>query len=183
MYLSQQRIPYLDEPAFQWYNSFDPLGEFITSPDPTPAITLLNSVLKHLTSACGWSPSEIHMYGFAQGGSVAAEFTLAWWRSESSALGSVVSCAGPLLSYPTPTKTCPTPILVYRRAEPPATEVAAFRKGFSHIKEVRKAGQEGMPRSHNEWEPIMRFWSERLTKRAGDGLYEVMSGMEPSPSD
>lgn len=33
-----------------------------------------------------------------------------------------------------------------------------------------------MPRSREEWEPIMRFWSEKLSRRQVGGLYEVMSG-------
>lgn len=39
---------------------------------------------------------------------------------------------------------------------------------------------EGMPRSKEEFEPIMRFWSEQLGRRQMDGLYEVMSGMVPA---
>lgn len=175
-----QQIPYLDEPAFQWYRTFDELGEFIAAPDPTPALTLLEQVIKHLTTDCGWSASEVHLFGFAQGGSVAVEFGLSWWRSESTSLGSLVTVSGPLLSYPTPTNPCPTPVLVYRRTQAAAAEAAAFHKGFSHVKEVRKPGEEGMPRSKDEWEPIMRFWSERLTRRTGEGLYEVLSGIGPS---
>jgi predicted esterase len=174
-----QQIPYLDEPAFQWYRSFDELGELVTAPDPTPALTLLNKVVMHLVTDCGWSPPEIHLFGFAQGGSVAAEFALSWWRTESTSFGSLVTLSGPLLSYPTPSKPCLTPVLVYRRSAAAATEAAAFHKGFSHIKEVIKPGQEGMPRSKDEWEPIMQFWSQRLARLAGEGLYEVLSGMTP----
>ena len=35
---------------------------------------------------------------------------------------------------------------------------------------------EGMPRSREEMEPLMRFWSEHLGRRQVEGLYEVMSG-------
>lgn len=39
------------------------------------------------------------------------------------------------------------------------------------------AGRAGMPASKEEWEPIMRFWSEKLRRRQAEGLYEVMSGL------
>jgi hypothetical protein len=35
---------------------------------------------------------------------------------------------------------------------------------------------QGMPGSREEWEPIMRFWSQVLSKRQVEGLYEVMTG-------
>jgi hypothetical protein len=56
--------------------------------------------------------------------------------------------------------------------------MAAFRKGFQAVSEVKLgASRGGMPASKDEWEPIMRFWSEKLSRRKMDGLYEVMSGM------
>ncbi|KAI0050265.1 hypothetical protein FA95DRAFT_1555768 [Auriscalpium vulgare] len=185
------QIPYLYEDAFQWYPSFDHLGELIAQPNPTPALDYVLKVLDHLTRDCAWPPHHIHLFGFAQGGSVAAESALKWWRreldvqkgptsSEARPLGSVVSVGGPLLSYPTLQTVCPTPILVFRRL-PPAEDalaseaLAAFRKGFSLVVEAKRSG-EGMPRSKDEWYPIMKFWSERLGRRQVEGLYEVMSG-------
>jgi hypothetical protein len=53
--------------------------------------------------------------------------------------------------------------------------VAAFRKGFEVVEEVKMEG-EGMPKSADEWRQIMKFWSERLGTRVGEGVYEVMSG-------
>ncbi|KAI0317979.1 hypothetical protein OF83DRAFT_1057625 [Amylostereum chailletii] len=182
-----EQIPYLYEQAFQWYNSFDMLGELLASPNPTPALDLLSVVLSHLITDCLWPPHRIHIFGFAQGGTVAAESALKWWRGQPStsstrqlALGSVVTVAGPLVSYPTLTHPCPTPVLVFFRPAPsesamPANAIAAFKKGFSDVREVRRSG-EGMPRSKDEWAPIMQFWSERLGRRQVEGLYEVMSG-------
>ncbi|OBZ74866.1 hypothetical protein A0H81_05128 [Grifola frondosa] len=108
-----EQIPYLYEQAFQWYESFDPLGELLERPNPTPALDLMMKVLSHLTKDCSWPPHRIHFFGFAQGGSVAVELVLKWWRAEleqqtksdgqrvARPLGSVVSVSGPLLSYPT----------------------------------------------------------------------------------
>ncbi|TFY66811.1 hypothetical protein EVG20_g4269 [Dentipellis fragilis] len=176
-----EQIPYLYEPAYQWYESFDLLGELLAQPNPTPALDLLAKVLQHLTADCAWPAHRIHLFGFAQGGSVAAESTLRWWREHSSApLGSVVSVVGPLVSYPTSAAKCPTPVLVFDRLPPaegalPRDAMVAFKKGFETVTEVRKSGK-GMPRSRDEWEPIMRFWSERLGRRQVEGLYEVMTG-------
>jgi hypothetical protein len=188
-----QRIPYLYEDAFQWYPSFDALGDLLVPPDPTTAIDYTTKVLDHLVNDCGWPALRIHLFGFAQGGSIAAESALNWWRrglqrqqgqkSDSTSaqpLGSVVTISGPLLSYPTLSVICPTPILAFHRPPPtepslPGDALAAFRKGFSSVKDVKRNG-EGMPRSKDEWYPIMELWSERLGRRQLDGLYEVMKG-------
>jgi hypothetical protein len=71
-------------------------------------------------------------------------------------------------------RLCPTPVLVFHRGS--AGVLTALKKGFKDVREVRKGGPDGMPRSKDEWEPIMRFWSERLARRQAEGLYEVMSG-------
>ncbi|THH12603.1 hypothetical protein EW146_g7545 [Bondarzewia mesenterica] len=180
-----EQIPYLYEDAYQWYPSFTPLGELDPHPNPTPALTLLSKILSHLTRDCHWPMHRIHMFGFAQGGSVAVEFTLKLWRDSvpssppnnlDGTLGSVVSISGPLLSYPTLTSLSPTPLLYFHRTLPSTSfDIAAFRKGFAVVSEVKIPGQgDAMPKSRTEWEPIMRFWSERLGRRVrGGGLYEV----------
>ncbi|KAI0267475.1 hypothetical protein BC834DRAFT_968968 [Gloeopeniophorella convolvens] len=183
-----EQIPYLYEPAFQWYPSFDALGELLAAPDPTPALDYLARTLAHLVRACGWPPARIHLFGFAQGGSVAAEAALRWWQAhgDGAALGSVVSVGGPLLSYPARAGAglCPTPVLAFHRAPPgapalPRDALPALRRAFSRVVDVRVAG-EGMPRARDEWRPIMELWSERLGRRQGDGLYEVMTGAGPT---
>ncbi|KAF8452503.1 hypothetical protein L210DRAFT_3518806 [Boletus edulis BED1] len=190
------RIPYLYEQAFQWYTSFDPLGDTIERPNPTPALEVIAKVLDHLIAECAWPPHRIHLFGFGQGGSVAGESTLAWWKKELARtkttsdveplsvpspchLGSVVSISGPLLSYPTFVTPCPTPLLLFSRGPVPKDVSTAFSKGFTQIRQVIKPGgqgEESMPRSRDEWEPVMQFWSEMLGRRIGDGLYEVMTG-------
>jgi len=174
-------IPYLYEEAYQWYPTFDSLGEFLERPNPTSAIELLTKILIYLTTECKWPSLNIHLFGFAQGGTVCVESGLEWWRRDRGALGSVVTIGGPLLSYPTHTPVCPTPILIFHRTGSEATSVnwgniSALRKGYGLMKEVKFGGDDGMPRSRDEWEPIMRFWSERLGRRQVDGLYQVMTG-------
>ncbi|KAI8992745.1 hypothetical protein BD414DRAFT_482062 [Trametes punicea] len=196
-----EKIPFLYEEAYQWYTSFDPLGELLERPNPTPALELMTKVIDHLVNDCSWSVNRIHFFGFAQGGSVAAEFALKFWRAELSqqqkslssssnptagqhaprSFGSVVSVSGPLLSFPTLQKPCPTPLLIFHRPAPAesalrSTAIAELKKGFGRVEEFKMKG-EGMPRSKEEWEPIMRFWSEHLGRRQMDGLYEVMAGI------
>ena len=95
-----------------------------------------------------------------------------------------MTVGGPLLSYPTLSRPAPTPLLIFHRPPPadsalPTGAVAALKKGFARVEEVQKKG-EGMPRSKDEFEPIMRFWSEHLGRRRMEGLYEVMSGVAPA---
>jgi len=181
------RVPYLDEEAYQWYESFDNLGELLARPNPTGVLEKLEKLLDHLVRDCHWPPNKIHLFGFGQGGSVAAELGLRWWKSRctgnnpDSRLGSIVSIAGPLLSYPTLSKTCASPLLVFYREDSESTKLSggdltALKKGYGNIEEVKGARGEGMPRNRAEWEGIMRFWSSYLSRRTGSGLYEVMTG-------
>ncbi|KZP30753.1 hypothetical protein FIBSPDRAFT_850204, partial [Athelia psychrophila] len=192
---ASEQVPFLYEDSYQWYPSFDLLGEVIRAPNPTIALDLLATVLAHLTdpsSGCGWPPERIHLFGFAQGGSVGSESAIQWWKGPGQrigkglALGSVTTVSGPLLSYPSQgaLALCPTPLLVFHRPSSPesaltANNLAAFKKGFMDVSEV-KFGGDGMPRAKDEWEPIMRFWSERLGRRTfGEGergVYEVITG-------
>lgn len=170
-----------DEEGYQWYPSFDQLGELLKRPNPTEALDWLMRVLRHIVDECGYQADKIHLFGFAQGGSVAAELALKWWRAQSqednrTALGSIVSISGPLLSYPTiaPNARCPTPCLVCRGSGESADEVTALKKGYSQVEETRMAGA-GMPRTRDGWRPIMAFWAGVLSRQAPCGeVYEVM---------
>jgi hypothetical protein len=96
--------------------------------------------------------------------------------------GSIVSVSGPLLSYPAFSTLSPTPTLVAHRSPPSDMAltpgaVAAFNKAFRSVTESKmEASGMGMPASKQEWDPIMRFWSQHLARRQVEGLYEVMSG-------
>lgn len=162
----------------------------IQHPNPTPALDLLTKVVDYMMRECRWPAERIHLFGFAQGGSVAAEFGLGWWKSHQAvdpttshqALGSIVSISGPLLSYPTIERLCPTPVFVEHRKPPsepsiPRSALTALKKAYQRVQDRLLDGRgSGMPSSREEWEPIMRFWSETLSKRQTSGLYEVLSG-------
>ncbi|KAJ7594191.1 hypothetical protein C8J56DRAFT_926154 [Mycena floridula] len=185
-----EQVPFLEEKAFQWYTSFDVLGDLLDRPNPTSAVELLLKVVIRLVEQHGWSAHQIHLFGFGQGGSLAVEFGLKWWKglqiqpaeSTQTAIGSIITISGPLLSYPTLNSLCPTPLLVVDRPAPsetamPAGSMAAFRKGYQSLVEVKLDGQRaGMPSSKEEWQPIMAFWSEKLGRRQDSGLYEVLTG-------
>ncbi|KAJ7291249.1 Alpha/Beta hydrolase protein [Mycena rebaudengoi] len=173
------QVPFLYEESYAWFPSFDDLGELLENPNPTSALDLMERVLRHLVADCAWPAHRIHLFGFAQGGSVAAECALRWWKAEPQApLGSVVSISGPLLSYPTAgASLAPTPLLAAHRPGDPAGALPAFRKGFRRVVENKMGAGAGMPAAKAEWEPIMRFWSENLGRRRVEGVYEVMSGM------
>jgi len=185
------RIPFLDDGAYQWFTSFDPLGDLIECPNPTPALRYLEQVTDHLTKDCGWPINRIHFLGYAQGGSVATEFVLERWKAvllqQSSkkafqnfqslaSFASVVSISGALLSYPTLSSHCPTPVLSAHRTTSGPSAISIFQKAFSSVSESKltNSRNQGMPSSKEEWEAIMRFWSEKLSRRQ-EGLYEVMS--------
>ncbi|POY76437.1 A/B superfamily hydrolase [Rhodotorula taiwanensis] len=188
------RIPLLEEEAYQWWDSFDHLGEVIQNPNPTETLALLTKVLEHLVApptavppGCGWLPSQIHLFGFAQGASCAGELALAWSRSRPAAehLASLVSVSAPLLSHPTLSTPAATKVgLVFRSGEERATGAASWRKGFKDVREIKLPGgrgREGMPRGMDEWRDIMRFWSEVLIRRSalefGKDVYEVTGGV------
>ncbi|GAA5885278.1 hypothetical protein JCM16303_005983 [Sporobolomyces ruberrimus] len=193
------QIPLLEEPAFEWWESFDPLGEIIQNPNPTKTLELITKVISYLTSSTGpnWPLSSLHFFGFAQGASLAGELALYLSRQSSTAtsnstrksIGSIVSISGGLLSHPTipesskpdNTKVC----LVYRKGEERIVGVPSWKKGFRTVREVELEGgrgREGMPRGFEEWKEIMRFWSEVLVRRSaletGDDVYEVTGGID-----
>ncbi|GAA5838997.1 hypothetical protein JCM3766R1_004551 [Sporobolomyces carnicolor] len=196
------QIPLLEEPAFQWWDSFDPLGEMIPNPNPTKALELMSKVIEHLTSPSGsnWALAEIHLFGFAQGAQLAGELALHLARPRPTAsstttttttresIGSIVAVSGGLLSHPTMpesskpdhTRVC----VVYRKGEERQVGLASWKKGYKVVTEVKLdsgRGREGMPRGFDEWKEIMRFWSEVLIRRSalertGD-VYEMSGGI------
>ncbi|GAA5837236.1 hypothetical protein JCM11251_004942 [Rhodosporidiobolus azoricus] len=209
-----ERVPLLEEDAWQWWESFTPLGELIPNPNPSATLHLLLPVLEHLVApiappsttsssssspssfstspstrpGCGWSPSQIHLFGYQQGASLAGELALAFSRAHpSSPLGSLVAVSAPLLSHPTGAgKKCATKIaLVHRQGEERMVQAASWKKGFEMIREIKlESGREreGMPRGVGEWREIMRFWSEVLLRRSaletdGGEVYEIAGGV------
>lgn len=163
----------------------------IPNPNPTETITLLLRVLEYLTDpassphAPAWQPSQIHLFGFAQGGSCAGELALAWSRqhrlreissttttsSDSNSglnghneqeqeqdLGSIVAVSAPLLSHPTVSRKSHTKVLLtIRRGEERMVGASSWSKGFESVQTVNLGqGGQGMLRGQSEWIEVMR---------------------------
>ncbi|TIB71580.1 hypothetical protein E3Q22_02491 [Wallemia mellicola] len=130
-------VPFFDE-ARMWYQSFDMLGNLIQNPDPRVALNLLNDLIQTLTSKFGWDHRNIHLFGFAQGGSVAVEYARSNSKSE-------------------------TPICIFTRPSRNVLDGSNFNKAFIEVKifEGDKPGDE-MPKDHGEWSGILKFWSDVL---------------------
>ena len=99
-----------------------------------------------------------------------------------NALGSVVSISGQPILHHVLSGPCPTAVLAFHRTAPSelvltSDDIASLRKCFVWVREVQLGG-DGMPRSRDEWRLIMEFWSQKLNKRQGDGLYEILTGMD-----
>lgn len=169
-----RRVPLLDEDAWMWWDSFDALGEIVRDPDPRSALAALAALLAHLVD-CGWPPARIHLFGYAQGGSLALE-TLVHVRSTWE-LGSAVSVAGPLLSLPTFAPPLQTPVLLITR-EPPraaaAAAAAAARRAFAHLT-THTYGPGGMV-AGAEWPDVFAFWARVLAHRS---RWELDGSMVP----
>lgn len=165
----------------------------VRNPNPTATLDALYKLLVHLTTREGdgpaWLASDIHFFGFGQGGSVAAELGLHWstGANKNPPLGSITSISAPLVSHPTLSKKCATPaLLVLRRGEERSVGAGSYRKGYENVQEVglgvaRSGGQE-MLRGRDEWEPVMRFWATRLRQRSalefGEDVYVVKSALD-----
>lgn len=134
----------------------------------------------------------MHLFGFGQGGTLACEAGIALSRrpsTEALALSTIVSVHGPLLSLPsTNTSKVPTVIkYVCRGSGSSAKDISALERAYTRVEATALSGRQGevgMPRDKKEWEPIMRFWSERMRTRnawelkkgngkGSDEIYEI----------
>ena len=189
----------MDHPSFSWYNTFTTLFEPLPNPSPAPTLPSLRTLLTALTSPeFGWDLSDIHLFGWGQGGSMALELALDIGKSgiqsgSASAggplrkrFGSVISICAPLLSFPTTPLDLPTPVLYFTRQDPRAATsqktVNSIKRVFKEVTVVQskqERGVEDMPRSQQEWRGIIQFWGEMLKRGVegwkGDGeVYEVV---------
>lgn len=183
------QVPLLEEPAFQWWHSFDELGELVPNPNPSTTLKLLLALLEHLTTPApgpGWNPADIHLFGFAQGGICAGELALAWARTKKEPLGSVVAISAPLLSHPTVGEKVGTKALVaVRKGEERSVGVASWRKGFGNVQELSLPKGGGMLRGREEWEEVMRcvFRAFRGGRGADSGTQVLGSEFGTEVSD
>ncbi|CAE7218088.1 unnamed protein product [Rhizoctonia solani] len=159
-------IPFLDqgEEMYQWYTSFTSLGELIERPNPMPAVERIHKLIGYL-QASGWS--NIHLFGFAQGGSVALESAVRL----PGGVKSVVSIGGGLVESPTRAGPGSGTRVLYAG---PRVDEQGLRKGFINVQTENMDGVR-MIRGE-EWSLVMRFWSEVLERRGpeGPGIHRVL---------
>lgn len=114
----------------------------ITQPNPSAALKTCADLINYLIETCKWPASALHLFGFGQGGSLAAEVALRY----PLPLGSCVLVNGPLLSLPTLSKKSPTPVLSCRRSNENVKK-AWLEKGFESVQELVWPSQGNMRQS------------------------------------
>ncbi|KAG8712396.1 hypothetical protein FRC11_000258 [Ceratobasidium sp. 423] len=167
-------VPFLEEgeEMYQWYTSFTSLGELIERPNPIPAVEKVHRIIEYLKQECQWPTTRIHLFGFAQGGSVALESALRF----GGGVKSVVSVGGGLVESPTRAGPGSATRVLY--VGPSAGE-QGLRKGFGNV-QTHKMDEVRMIRGQGEWSTVMRFWSEVLERRGpeGEGIHQVQENRE-----
>ncbi|KAG8695755.1 hypothetical protein FRC08_007568 [Ceratobasidium sp. 394] len=135
-----------------------------------PGVQAVHRALDHLTSSeCGWPAERIHLFGFAQGGSVALEAAL----RRPGGVKSVVSVGGGLVEVPTRAGPGAGTRVLYIGGAVGETGLA---KGFANVRVEGMAGEVRMPKGKDEWGVVMQFWSEVLERRGpeGEGIHRVL---------
>ncbi|KAK1927291.1 hypothetical protein DB88DRAFT_543735 [Papiliotrema laurentii] len=194
-------IPLMETPCWSWYNTFTPLFEPLPNPNPSTALPPLRALLSTLTSPeIGWDLTQIHLFGFGQGGTIALELALDIGKrpippAASSGgsthptslpgkrLGSVVSICAGLISFPSSSLDLETPVAMFTRVQAKSQVgqkmLSAVQRAFKHVEVVQApGGGEAMPRGKDEWQGIMKFWGQVLAREEtwkGEGeVYEVV---------
>lgn len=135
-----------------------------------------------LVGQCGWETSDILLFGYGQGGSLALGLASKLRGSErivdvtegeqatGTAFKGAVSIGGPLPMSMVPTlstreKSRSPALVCHGRSSELLNEEAleALRKEFVDVREVKwRKADDGMPSSREEMLPIMQFFAERL---------------------
>ncbi|EKG18800.1 Phospholipase/carboxylesterase [Macrophomina phaseolina MS6] len=142
---------------------------------------LLDNVIREtLLDACGYTPREILLFGYGQGGMAALRVAAEMGADEE--LGGVVSIGGWLPSdapLQPVNRKCRTPVLLCKAARLSNVsdgEVKRLKDNFDfvEVREWARAG-DGMPRNREEMLPIMQFFARRLRSMKGvpDGAVEL----------
>lgn len=123
-----------------------------------------------LIGKCGYSPRNIVLFGFGQGGMAALEVA----ATLADELAGVISIGGPVpasVRQNTPVPKSKTPVLLLGGSSRSLLTVTAVRNTkdvFEHVQVTawRRPG-DAMPSNRDEMLPIMAFFARRLRSRAG----------------
>lgn len=165
-------------------------GELDADPGFSKAADLITDRLirETLVDKCGWETSDVLLYGFGQGGSLALGLASRIrmgprvhevsgdegggkaGQERGKALKGVVSVGGPLPMSMVPTVTgrpkAKTPVLVCHGSGSEAIDDEAtglIRQEFADVKVIRwRKREDSMPGSREEMLPIMQFFADRL---------------------
>jgi predicted esterase len=179
-------LPFPIGPGFQWSDDVQVNTTTGTFDDDSPVRTateLVADTISKLISDHGYSPSQIHLFGFGQGGSLALSIPLHKDLSRGPSLGGVVSIGGtlPISANDTSSAKNRTPIMLLG-----GSQGLLARDDGSAVKRVKsvyefveynqwKKSNDGLPGSREEALPMMHFLARRLKSRRGvpDGAVEV----------
>lgn len=128
-----------------------------------------------LVKQCGYTPRNILLFGFGQGGMAA----LAAVHSLPAELGGVVSIGGPLPTSLIAKEKSKTPVLALGGSSNTLTTKSAVNRlktafdNFEYHKWDKRG--DGMPSNREEMLPIMKFFARRLRSRSGvpEGSVEI----------
>lgn len=164
----------MDMPSWSWYPAFETFFPHMAIPSPSPdsAVSALRELLAYLIApidppsgqkaGCGWELSQIHFFGWGQGGTTALELgrslgleglpVLPSPPSEASQpaakprkrlrLGSITSICGPLAHTPAvgaPALDLPSPVCYFHRPRASRDPPSALTRTFKHVRPVPAA--------------------------------------------
>ena len=169
-----------DLAGFHWgddihFDSTDGHMEFHTGFVKVVKIIAEDVIDATLVKQCGYTPRNIVLFGFGQGGMAA----LAAVHSLSAELGGVISIGGPLPTSSIAKEKSKTPVLALGGSSNTLitkSTVSRLKMAFDNIEYHKwaKSG-DGMPSNREEMLPIMRFFARRLRSRSGvpEGSVEI----------
>lgn len=128
-----------------------------------------------LIEKCGYSPRNVLLFGFGQGGMAALVVSM----HMEEELGGIISIGGPMPASCTITKKSKTPVLVLGGSSDTLITrfaVSRLKTAFDTV-EYHKCDKkdDSMPRNREEMLPIMKFFARRLRSRSGvpEGSVEI----------
>ncbi|KAK6075708.1 phospholipase carboxylesterase superfamily [Seiridium cupressi] len=156
--------------------------------DPDPGFTKATELISEkliretLITKCGWETSDMLLFGYGQGGSLALGLASKLRGNErvvdvtegepapGSAFKGVVSIGGPLPTSMIPTvstreKSRSPSLVCHGRSSEllDADAIDVLKKEFVDVREVKwRKADDGMPQSRDEMLPVMQFFAERL---------------------
>jgi predicted esterase len=178
-------LPFPFGPGFQWSDDVQvdtSLGTFDLDSPLEKASAMVSDALTTLQTKHGYAPSQIHLLGSGQGGSVALSTALSP-QLQGGSFGGIVSIGGavPVSSRVTAASKNRTPVMLLggRRGSLSKDEQSPVKRirGLYEFVEYHewKKYDDTMPKSRDEALPMMQFLARRLRSTRGvpEGAVEV----------